>query len=241
MAKSIMGRSDKSIMGRSRKKSSSKKQKRVEEEVQTQDDEQTASTEDTQSELTEETPLVEKISRRQRKAERKQFKSPTNLWSDLNLMCGGCCGAMEVIEPAEDDEDFFADDDDNIISKFGHSIMHKAGFAPPVKIIKCTPLDDDTVITTPRVLIELAKQYDKERFWVTGGTVPNDEDGTVTTSKTNFSAVSSMSKRLLPSISFPSGRSRASKSVRSFGGKKAKKSKDALKKPLEVSDGRFEI
>ena len=226
-------------MGRSKKKSYSKRHRQ---EAVVKEDEDTASTEDTESELTEETPLVEKNARNQRKAERKH-KSPTTLWSDLNLMCSGCCGAMEVMESAEEDEDLFADEE-NLISKFGHSIMHKAGFAPPVKIIKCTPLDDDTVITTPKVLIELAKQYDKERFWVSGTECPNDEtDGTVATSRTTLSSMTSRSRRLIPSISFSTGRSRASKSVRSMGGK-AKKSKDVIeriKKPQKVSEGRFEI
>jgi len=223
-------------MGRSKKKSYSKRQRK--EEVVVKEDEDTASTEDTESELTEETPLVEKNARNQRKAERKH-KKPTTLWSDLNLMCHGCCGAMEVMESAEEEDDLFADDD-NIISKFGHSIMHKAGFAPPVKIIRCTQVDDDTVITTPKVLIELAKQYDKERFWVSN-TEPNDEtDGTVATSRTALSSVASISKRLIPSISLPSGRSRASKSVRSVRSKKPKKSKE-IKKPHRVSEGRFEI
>ncbi len=228
-------------MGRSKKKSYSKRQRK---EEFVKEDEDSASTEDTESELTEETPLVEKSARNQRKAERKHNKPSTTVWSDLNLMCSGCCGAMEVMESAEEEEDLFADDD-NLISKFGHSIMHKAGFAPPVKIIRCTQVDDDTVITTPKVLIELAKQYDKERFWVSSEE-PNDEtDGTVATSRTTLSTMSSISKRLIPSISLPSGRSRASKSVaKSVRSKKPKKSKDSgerIKKPHRVSEGRFEI
>lgn len=227
-------------MGRSKKKSYSKRQRKGD---VVKEDEDTNSTEDTESELTEETPLVEKSARNQRKAERKYNKPPTTVWSDLNVMCSGCCGAMEVMESAEEEEDLFADDD-NLISKFGHTIMHKAGFAPPVKIIRCTPVDDDTVITTPKVLIELAKQYDKERFWVSNEE-PNDEtDGTVATSRTALSSVASISKRLIPSISLPSGRSRASKSVKSTRSKKPKKNKDSgerIKKPHRVSEGRFEI
>ena len=218
-----------SIKVRSRKKSSSKKQKR---EVDKYADAETATTE-TSSDLTEHTPLGEKTSRKQRKEEQK----PTSLWYDLNLMCGGCCGAMEAVTSVQEneEEDLFADDD-NLISKFGHSIMHKAGFAPPVKIIRCTQEDDaDSVITTPKVLIELAKQYDKERFWASTADLNDDTDGTVTTSRTALSNMTSMSKRLIPNLSLSAGRSRASKSVKTMGSKKSKKSK------TRSSDGRYEI
>ena len=226
-------------MGRNKNKNKKKRMSRSRSKVRVakvEEDEQTTTTEDTESELTEVTPLVEKMSRNQRKAERKQ-SSPRNVWSDLNLMCGGCCGAMEVIEPAEVEEDLFADDE-NILSKFGHSIMHKAGFAPPVKVIRCTEVDDDSVITTPKVLVELAKQYDKERFW-SAGSEHNDDEGTVATSRTNRSSMTSISKKLIPSLSI-SGKSRASKSVISLGTRKNKRSKEQ-KKPMRLSEGRFEI
>ena len=223
-----MSRSVKAV--RNRKKSSSKKQKKV----AANEDAETATTESS-SDLTERTPLNEKNSRKQRKEERSQ---PTSLWYDFSLMCGGCCGAIEAVKSVkgeDGEEDLFADDD-NIISKFGHTIMHKAVFAPPVKIIRCTQEDDDSVITTPKVLIELAKQYDQERFWQASNANPqDDEDGTVTTSRTSLSITSMVSKRLIPNLSLSAGRSRASKSVKTTGTKKSKKSKS------RSSDGRYEI
>lgn len=210
--------------------------------VQKDDDDQTASTESTRSQLMEETTIVEKLSSKQRKKEKQSGQINSNsMWTDLDLMCGGCCGAMEVIEPVEE-EDPFAEDD-NILSKFGHSILHKAGFAPPIKILRCTQLDDDTVITTPMVLIEMAKQYDKERFWVKGHAVPNDaaDAGTFTTAKSNRSSMTSKSRRLLPSLSMSTRRTIGSlKSSRSFPSpKKSRKNKQAAKneKPVKVLGG----
>jgi hypothetical protein len=238
------------MVGRRSKKKTMKKKKQEEEEVQKQDydDNKSTSTESTSSELTEKTPIVEKLSRKQRKAERKKrTQSPSTIWSNLNMMCDGCCGAMTIIEPAEaEEEDLFADED-NILSKIGHSIMHRAGLAPPVKIIRCTQLDDDSVITTPKVLVELAKQYDEEKFFVKGGTMPNDtSDGTVVTTRSNLSSLTSRSRRLLPSLSgmstgksFRSTKSRSG-SVRSSSRGGSTKEK-TIKNPVKVSEGRFEI
>ena len=224
-----MSRSIKAVRS-SEKKSSSKKQKKG--GAAAYSDAETAST----SDLTESTPLVEKSARKQRKEGRNQQQ--TSLWHDLNIMFNGCCGAIEAVDAIkeDEDEDLFADDD-NLISKFGHSIMHKAGFAPPVKIIRCTQEDDDdSVITTPKVLIELAKQYDQERFWANNAEPHDDTDGTVTTNRTALSSMTSMSKRLIPNLSLSARGSRASKSVKTMGSKKQSK-----KMKSRSSDGRYEI
>ncbi|KAL7432071.1 hypothetical protein ACHAXM_003333 [Skeletonema potamos] len=200
-------------------------------DVQKQDkDNKSTSTQSTSSVLTEGTPIVEKQSKKQRKQQKKQqIQAPRTLWSDL---CSGCCGAMEIIEPEQEEEDPFADED-NFLSKFGNSIMHKVGFAPPVKIIRCTQLDDDSVITTPKVLLDMAKKYDKERFWAKDGATPNDaSDGTTVSTSS-----STKKMRLLPSLSMSGGKSFLStKSTKSI-----KSSVRSIKKPVKVSEGRFEI
>ena len=229
-----MSRSIKAVRS-SKKKSSSKKQKKGGGAAFS--DAETASTTD----LTEQSsPLVEKSARKQQRKEARNQQQPTSLWHDLNIMFNGCCGAIEAVDAIKEDEDkdLFADDDDNFISKIGHSIMHKAGFAPPVKIIRCTQEDDDdSVITTPKVLVELAKQYDQERFWANNAEPHDDTDGTVATNRTALSTMTSMSKRLIPNLSLSGRGSRASKSVKTMGSSK----KQSKKVKSRSSDGRYEI
>lgn len=193
------------------------------------DDDLTQSTASESSDASRGTQLVER-----QVSSRKKSKSLSNS-TDL-LSCLGCCGAMDLIEP-EEDEDPFADDD-GFFDKVGHSILHRAGFAPPVKIIKCTEVEDDSVITTPRVLEDMARQYDREQpFWrQNANVVPSIES-----SSSNMS--SSNRRKLIPSISMPSTGRTLRSSLSSRSGKSIGRNKRSKKewKHVKASKGRSEI
>lgn len=203
-------------------------------------------TQSTASESSEEaSQLVERqvVRKGRRSGTQKKSKSISN--STDFLSCLGCCGAMDIMEPEQDDDPFA--DDDGFFGKVGHSILHKAGFAPPVRIIKCTEVEDDSVITTPRVLEDMARQYDREqRFWKKSAsvTLPNDAANGVPSIESSSSNMSSSNRRkLIPSVSMPStGRtlrsSMSSRSGRSIGRNKRSKKE---RKHVKASKSRFEI
>src|SRR5210317_2124575 len=194
------------------------------------DDDQTQSTASESSEASQDLRLVERqvVRKVRRTGSRKKSKSLSN--STDFLSCLGCCGAMDIMEPEQDDDPFA--DDDGFFGKVGHSILHRAGFAPPVRIIKCSEVEDDSVITTPRVLEDMARQYDREqRFWKKSASVtpPNDATNGVPSIESSSSNMSSSNRRkLIPSVSMPStGRtlrsSLSSRSGKSIGRNKRSK------------------
>ena len=202
-------------------------------------------TQSTASESSEASPLVERqvvVRKGRRTGSRKKSKSLSN--STDFLSCLGCCGAMDIMEPEQDDDPFA--DDDGFFGKVGHSILHKAGFAPPVRIIKCTEVEDDSVITTPRVLEDMARQYDREqRFWVksVSVTLPNDANGVPSIESSSSNMSSSNRRKLIPSVSMPSTGRTLRSSLSSRSGKSIGRNKRSKKerKHVKSSKGRFEI
>ena len=202
-------------------------------------------TQSTASESSEASPLVERqvVRKGRRTGSRKKSKSLSN--STDFLSCLGCCGAMDIMEPEQDDDPFA--DDDGFFGKVGHSILHRAGFAPPVRIIKCTEVEDDSVITTPRVLEDMARQYDREqRFWKksVSVTLPNDATNGVPSIESSSSNMSSSNRRkLIPSVSMPSTGRTLRSSISSKSGRSIVRNKRSKKerKHVKSSKGRFEI
>ena len=202
-------------------------------------------TQSTASESSEASPLVERqvVRKGRRTGSRKKSKSISN--STDFLSCLGCCGAMDIMEPEQDDDPFA--DDDGFFGKVGHSILHRAGFAPPVRIIKCTEVEDDSVITTPRVLEDMARQYDREqRFWKksVSVTLPNDATNGVPSIESSSSNMSSSNRRkLIPSVSMPSTGRTLRSSISSKSGRSIVRNKRSKKerKHVKSSKGRFEI
>lgn len=204
-------------------------------------------TQSTASESSEASQLVERqvVRKGRRTGSRKKSKSISN--STDFLSCLGCCGAMDIMEPEQDDDPFA--DDDGFLGKVGHSILHRAGFAPPVRIIKCTEVEDDSVITTPRVLEDMARQYDREqRFWKKSAsvTLPDAANGVPSIESSSSNMSSSNRRKLIPSVSMPStGRtlrsSMSSRSGKSIGRNKRSKKERKERKHVKSSKGRFEI
>ena len=193
------------------------------------DDDFTAST--AESSDSDEVRITKSRSKRQQRRSRVVKKSSRNdITADL-LSLFECCvpsicvPCMDDLEP-DDEEDLFAEDD-NFLSKVGHSLLHKVGFAPPVRIISCTKVDDDSVITMPIVLEKMALEYDREqKFWKLPST--QNELSTfpsnIPSSKPSNDS-SSQKKRLLPTISLPTtGKSFITRSTRSSKSTKSTKS-----------------
>jgi hypothetical protein len=202
-------------------------------------------TQSTASESSEASQLVERqvvVRKVRRTGSRKKSKSLSN--STDFLSCLGCCGAMDVMEPEQDDDPFA--DDDGFFGKVGHSILQRAGFAPPVRIIKCSEVEDDSVITTPRVLEDMARQYDREqRFWKksVSVTLPNDANGVPSIESSSSNMSSSNRRKLIPSVSMPSTGRTLRSSLSSRSGKSIGRNKRSKKerKHVKSSKGRFEI
>jgi len=202
-------------------------------------------TQSTASESSEASQLVERqvvVRKVRRTGSRKKSKSLSN--STDFLSCLGCCGAMDIMEPEQDDDPFA--DDDGFFGKVGYSILHRAGFAPPVRIIKCSEVEDDSVITTPRVLEDMARQYDREqRFWKKSVsiTLPNDANGVPSIESSSSNMSSSNRRKLIPSVSMPSTGRTLRSSLSSRSGKSIGRNKRSKKerKHVKSSKGRFEI
>lgn len=212
------------------------RQKKAKDDDQTQS---TASESSEASQLVERQVVVRKV---RRTGSRKKSKSLSN--STDFLSCLGCCGAMDIMEPEQDDDPFV--DDDGFFGKVGHSILHRAGFAPPVRIIKCSEVEDDSVITTPRVLEDMARQYDREqRFWKksVSVTLPNDANGVPSIESSSSNMSSSNRRKLIPSVSMPSTGRTLRSSISSRSGKSIGRNKRSKKerKNVKASKGRFEI